>query len=81
MLTNPQVACVLWIQEVSDFLVVNLPSHDQDEGERGLGYPYLNVRDLDNKAYVRISCMAFVTLPEQLCTSERNNSLVRAVLL
>lgn len=52
MFTNSQVACVLGIQEVPDLLVVNLPSCDEREDERGLGYSYLDVRDLDGEGDV-----------------------------
>ena len=42
---------------------------------------YLDVRNLNDEAGVRIPLMAFVTLPKQLCTSEGDNTLVRTVLL
>ena len=43
-------------------------------------FRYLDVRNLDNEADIRIPLVTFVTLPEQLCTGEGDDTLVRAVL-
>lgn len=81
MLTNSQVARVLWIQEISDLLVVDLSLDSQHEGDHCPEYSYLYVRNLYDKANVRIPRMAFITLPKQLFAGERDDTLVRTILL
>ena len=43
-------------------------------------FEYLNVRNFDNEAEVQILLVTFITLPEQLCAGEGNNTLVRTIL-
>ena len=80
MFANPQIACVLGIQKISDLFVVNLSHVVSIKADVEKMSKYLDVRDLDNEADLRIPLVALVALPKQLCTGEGDDTLVRAIL-